>query len=172
MKSILNERTFNKIAGVTLLETMLALAVGAVVLVGVAIYYTSARQSANVTQVVADMNAIVGAYKTYVGRGNVIGNTDRGGSVGISALENKGYLPKPFNDPWGQAYVATSCTSVSGGWGGVLEIIIIIPGLGTAENDNTCKAIAQAVNSRYAPNSTSCVGSQWANSCGFQYQFQ
>jgi type II secretory pathway pseudopilin PulG len=168
------ERTLNKIAGVTLLETMLALAVGAVVLVGAIIYYASARQSANVTQVIADMNAIVGAYKTYVGRGNVIGNTAQGGSVGISTLQNKGFLPKPFNDPWGQAYVATSCTSVGGGWGGVLEIIIIIPGIGTAENDNTCKAIVQtlSMNSRYAPNSTSCTKGQWTNNCGFQYQFQ
>ncbi len=162
---MLNERTLNKIAGVTLLETMLALAVGAVVLVGVAIYYASARQSANVTQVVADMNAIVGAYKAYIGRGNTVCGVVSGTCTPtqLSALQTRGFLPNPMNDPWGQSYQAISCSPA-----GSMQISIAIPGIGPPGSDNTCNAIKMVVGNSAVPIGPSdCIANP---GCGFVYQ--
>src|SRR3990167_336023 len=94
-----------KTAGLTLLETMLALAIGALVFLGAVIFYQSTRQSANVSRALSDMNAIKSGYKAYLASGFKLNATSD--AAQLQAVQDAGFLPKPLIDPWGQPYVVS-----------------------------------------------------------------
>lgn len=166
---MLGKKVFSKIVGLTLLETMLAVAVGAVVLMGVVIYYASARQNGNVTKVVGDMNAIMGGYRSYIAQGNMVCgflSSTCSSLTALSNLQTAGLLPSPMNDPWGQAYTAVSSSPE-----GKIQVVITVPGIGSADEDKTCNAILQAVNNgnTLAVDATGQVPAMPEGICQFTY---
>jgi type II secretory pathway pseudopilin PulG len=166
---MLSKKPYTKIIGLTLLETMMALAVGAVVLMSAVIYYASSRQNANVTKVVADMNAIMAAYRSYIAQGNnvcVVRSSSCSGPTTLSILQTATFLPSPMNDPWGQSYTATSSSP-----GGKMFIVITVPGIGSADEDKTCNAILQIVNNgnTLALDATGKIYTMPEGTCQFTY---
>jgi type II secretory pathway pseudopilin PulG len=166
MKKMLVTNRFKKVAGLTLLETMFALAVGALVLIGAVLFYMSTKQSGNTSRAVGDMNAIVSAIGNYTGQNYDINNLVGTGAVGI--LQSKGYLPDPLLDPWGQPYGVTVSTT-----GAKTQVSITIPGIGAAGKsvlgkpisggDKNCNAIVIAVGS------AATSGGLLAGGCAFTY---
>jgi type II secretory pathway pseudopilin PulG len=133
---MLTRKPFSKIRGLTLLETMFAIAIGALVLIGAVIFYLSTKQNANTNKAVGDMNSIVAATESYLAGGNSI--TDLSGVTNaVVPLQTGGYLPKPIYDPWGQEYTAVVAKSDT-----TSTITIKIPGI--VKEDNNCQAIVQA----------------------------
>ncbi len=158
----------NKMTGLTLLETMFALAVGAFVLIAAIILYKSIRLNASVSQVMSDMNSIRAGYKSYLASGyqfdSALSNTAQ-----LQAVQNAGFLPGTLNDPWGLAYVVSVNNSNYPG-----DIIIAIPGLNLVTGDPTttdlrCQAIWKAAQTTGAVSTTP---SKVDNiNCAFGYRF-
>ncbi len=153
----------NKMTGLTLLESMFALAVGAFVLIAAIILYKSIRLNANVNQVMSDMNSIRAGYKSYLASGYQLNASND--ALQLQAVQNAGFLPNPLNDPWGSAYVV-SLTKYPG------NIMIAIVGLGTSrygpDPDPRCDAIWAAVQTT-GGYSTTPDGSDY--NCAFLYRF-
>lgn len=157
-------KPLGKMAGLTLLETMFALAVGALVLIGAIIFYMSTKQSANTSKAVGDMNAIVAAHESYIAGG--YGLSGLGTTNSIPTLQKGGYLPDPINDPWGQEYTSIVATTPA-------TVTITIPGIGggatvgsgtegqagyvpPSDGDKNCNAIIQMVGSAAATGASGC----------------
>jgi type II secretory pathway pseudopilin PulG len=160
---LMNKPAANKMTGLTLLETMLALAVGTVVLVGAIIFYQSTRQNANVSKTMSDMNAIRTGYKSYLASGYQFNaSTD---ALQLQAVQDAGFLPNPLNNAWGQAYAVSVNNSTYPGY-----IVIGIPGLDAATNkpsNNTCQTIYIAVQATSGLSATPAGNIK----CGFRYRF-
>jgi type II secretory pathway pseudopilin PulG len=143
MKRMLMRKPVSKMAGLTLLETMFGIAIGALILIAAVIFYTSTKNSQNTSKVVTDLNSIVAQTSSYIAPGgtsltNLTSATTAPGSIGV--LQGAGYLPSPMNDPWGTAYSAI----VTAGAAGVpATTTITVAGAG-APTTATCKAIVQA----------------------------
>jgi type II secretory pathway pseudopilin PulG len=154
MRRMLIKKSFSKMTGLTLLETMFAIAIGALVLIGAVIFYMSTKQNANTNKAVGDMNAIVSAIQNYTAGGNPLG-----GITDLSDLQSGGYLPNPLNDPWGQQYtiVVASSGSVTA------SVTITIPGIDMG--DNNCNAIKQSV----VTGSGAAKDASKSGSCAFTY---
>jgi type II secretory pathway pseudopilin PulG len=152
--------------GLTLLETMFALAVGAFVLIAVVIVYKSIRQSANVSQTMTDLNAIRAGYKSYLASGYKF-DTTLSSEAQLQAVQDAGFLPDPLNTPWGQPYVV-SLTKYSG------YITIAIPGLNKVNQDNPsagdgrCQAIWKAAQ---ASGGLATEPATAGYDCAFNYRF-
>lgn len=149
-------------AGLSLLETMIALAVGALVLVGAIVFYQTLSRNENVNKTMTDMNSIRSAYKMYYNSGNVLSTANNTTTQAnqLLAIQNAGLLPNPLNDAWGQAYV------VSLGWYSG-NITIAIPGIGMAGGDKNCQAIWNAVQNSGGFKTDTWIGYQ----CAFSYRF-
>ncbi len=158
MKKMLARKPFSRMEGLTLLETMFALAVGALVLIGAVIFYMSTKQSANASKSVGDMNAIVAGYQSYIAGGNTMTS-----ATTLTDIQSAGFLPTPLYDAWGQAYTVDSTTTP-----GVLAITI--PGIAgatytaatdsgaaSATGDKNCAAIYMMATSSGAPVSSTTV---------------
>ena len=140
MKRMLMRKPFSKMKGLTLLETMFAIAIGALVLIGAVIFYMSTKQNANTTKTVGDMNAIVSAYESFMAGGNTLAKT-----TDIPALQTAGFLPTPLNTAWGQPYTATPTLSPA-------SVLITVAGIdaagaGGTGGDANCDAIWNMVKS-------------------------
>jgi type II secretory pathway pseudopilin PulG len=168
VSAMLVRKSIAKMSGITLLETMLALALGIMILMSVVIFYQSTRQSANVSKVLNDMNAIKAGYKAYLASGYKLNATSD--AAQLQAVQDAGFLPNPLNNPWGQAYVV-SLTRYPG------YIMIAIPGLGTTTkqttngdviNDVNCNAIWATVQTT-GGFSTTPAGAGY--NCAFSYRF-
>jgi type II secretory pathway pseudopilin PulG len=154
----------NKMTGLTLLETMFALAVGAFVLIAAVILYKSIRLNASVNQVMSDMNSIRAGYKSYLASGYQFNASDD--AAQLLAVQNAGFLPSPLNDPWGLPYAA-SLTLYPG------YLTVIIPGLNKVTPDPTttdprCQAIWKAAQTTGALSTNS---STVKFNCAFRYRF-
>jgi type II secretory pathway pseudopilin PulG len=152
---MLMRKPFSKMTGLTLLETMFAIAIGALVLIGAVIFYLSTKQNANTTKTVADMNAIVSAYESYMAGGNTLT-----ADIDIPALQTAGFLPSPLNTAWGQPYTATPTLSPA-------SVLITVVGIGAAGTDGTggdtnCDAIWNMVKSSQGV-------TQGTTDCSFTY---
>ena len=149
--------TRKMIMGITLLETLFALAVGALVLVGALLFYTSITQNSNVNKTVSDMNAIVTAYRAYA-LGHVVT-----AATTIATLQNSNLLPNPFLNPWGAGYDAAVTVGNKGTAPTTVTIHIWnIRGAGQTGGDPDCAAIGQTAQpTAQAVNST--------QGCFFQY---
>lgn len=135
---MLTEKSFIKLRGLTLLETVIALAIGALVLIGAVLYYTSTSQTANVNKAVSDMNSIVAAFKVYAAGNTVTADTN------LTTLQNNNLLPNPLVNPWGGAYDVAVIPATST----VPTIIgITIVNLRGPDDDKDCAAIGDAVRS-------------------------
>lgn len=153
----LTRKPFSKMDGLTLLETMFALAVGALVLIGAVIFYMSTKTSATTSKVITDMNAITAAADTYIASGNSASNL----SDAMGPLQTAGLLPKPMNDPYGQEYTATVAANSN-------QIVIAIPGLPKA--DQGCTNIATAVGANSSNGSSQGVTTgDDSTYCSFSY---
>ncbi len=117
MKRNLMFKPLGRMEGLTLLETMFALAIGALVLIGAIIFYVSTKQSANASKAAGDMNGIVAGYQSFIAGGNSADGVD------LSAIQAAGFLPSPLNDPWAQSYTSTYDAAAN-------ELTITIPGIG------------------------------------------
>jgi type II secretory pathway pseudopilin PulG len=148
MKRMLTRKPFSKMTGLTLLETMFALAVGALVLIGAVIFYMSTKQSANTSKTVGDMNAIVSAYQSYLVSGADATKTP----PTIAILQTGGYLPTGSGgagviyDAWGLAYGVEWTPATS-------TLTITVTGLATG--DKNCAAVTLAVGNAATPG-TNC----------------
>lgn len=152
MKRMLMRKPFSKMEGLTLLETMFAIAIGALVLIGAIIFYMSTKNSATVSKVMSDMNGITAAADTYIASGNSATNlTDDA----ITTLQTAGLLPTPMNTPFGVPYAAT----VSGN-----KINIVITGLGLS--DAMCTTITSTVANTQSQGVAAGAGT---TSCNFDY---
>jgi type II secretory pathway pseudopilin PulG len=146
MKRMLTRKPFSKMTGLTLLETMFALAVGALVLIGAVIFYVSTKQSGNSSKAAGDMNAIVAGIQNYTAQGyslTSLGSADSAAT--LTPLQNNGYLPNPLLDPWGQSYKAVITGTTAGD---TAQVTISIPGINSTKDtpaDKSCTAIAQTV---------------------------
>ncbi len=158
---LLRKPATNKMTGLTLLETMFALAVGAFVLLAAIILYKSITLNSNVNQVMNDMNTIRAGYKNYFVSGYTFNAADD--AAQLLAVQNAGFLPSTLNDPWGLPYFVSVANSHYPG-----KIIIGIPGLDLSSKDPRCNAIWKAAQT---------IGAQSTNyswvgyNCAFQYRF-
>lgn len=151
----------NKMTGLTLLETMFALAVGAFVLIAAIILYKSIRLNASVSQVMSDMNSIRAGYKSYLASGYQFNASDD--AAQLLAVQNAGFLPNPLNDPWGLPYAVSLTNSHYLG-----SIVISIPGLDLSSKDPRCNAIWKAAQTTGAQS----TNNNWAGyNCAFLYRF-
>jgi type II secretory pathway pseudopilin PulG len=159
MKRMLTRKPFSKMEGLTLLETMFAIAIGALVLIAAVVFYMSTKQSANANKSVGDMNAIVAAYESYMTGGNALTAGATGTGTDIPKLQTTGYLPTPLNTAWGQAYTTVVTTSPA-------AVTITITGA-PGNTDNTCKAIAQLAGATGTSPSVTQAGDE--STCAFTY---
>lgn len=152
-----------KMKGLTLLETMLALAVGVLILMSAVVFYQSTRQSANVSRTLSDMGAIKAGYRAYLASGFQLNASSD--AAQLQAVQDAGFLPNPLNDPWGQSYVV-SLTKYPG------YIMIAIPGLGTTkygpDPDPNCDALWAAVPTT---GGFSTTPDKSGYDCAFSYRF-
>ena len=138
------DEEYLNVRGLTLLETLLALAISALVVMGIVMYYGTVSYSSNVSKAVADMNAIVGAYRDYATAYPVTTDTT------IQVLQDNDLLPNPLIDPWGQGYTAMVTVSTLG-------TTVTINLIGLAKNtDKQCQAIKQAVQPAGSPVGSGC----------------
>ncbi len=135
MKRILSQKPLGRMAGLTLLETMFALAIGALVLIGAIIFYVSTKQSANANKIAGDMNGIVAGYQSYFAGGN-----PSTGGIAMSVIQAAGFLPDPLNTPFGLQYDAKYTPTATSG---TLEIDVS----GLKPGDTTCAAVTSLVGS-------------------------
>lgn len=155
----------DKMAGVTMLETMLAVAVGTLVLVGAIIFYQSTRQNADLNKTLTDMNAIRTGYKSYLNSGYQFNASTP--ALQLQAVQNAGFLPSTLNDAWGQAYTVSVSNSKYPGY-----IVIGIPGIGLATTTPTvsvCQTIYIAVQATGGLSTS--PGSVDNIQCAFRYRF-
>lgn len=157
---IARKMVMGKVLGLTLIETLLALAVGALVLVGGLIFYISATRNSSVNQTVSDMNAIVTAYRAYA-LGNAV-TTD----TTIVTLQNNKLLPNPLISPWGSLYTATVGVATGTTRTTVTIGITNIRGsVGSSGSD--CTAILQAA----GPTATQNLGAGFDRQSGCYIQY-
>lgn len=154
MKRMLTKKLLSRMKGLTVLETMLALAIGALVILAIVIFYISTKTSATTSKVITDMNSIVAAADSYIAGGQPASNLS---SDAITPLIDAGLLPNPINDPWGQQYTATVAVST----GTSSTITITVPGI--AGGDSNCNAITSATKNAQGVTAGSGTG------CSFTY---
>ncbi len=156
MKRMLTKKWIRKMPGITVLEVMLALAVSALIIIAVVMFYNATKTSASVSKVISDMNGIVAAADTYIAGGGAASNLT--GDNAISTLQGAGLLPATLNDPWGLPYTAT----VTAATASTATIEIGIPG--AKSGDSNCNALVSATASQ--SNVTPVSG----GTCSFVYQ--
>lgn len=144
MKRMLMRKPASNMAGLTLLETMFGIAIGALILIAAVIFYTSTKNSQNTSKATTDINTIVAAADNYIAPGSdavaALASPSSGDALGV--LQGVGYLPTPMSDPWGQNYAATVTQNKTAGAGVPGTITITINSL--KYNDQSCLAIAAA----------------------------
>ncbi len=168
MKEMVIRKSLNKMAGLTLLETMFGVAIGALILIAAVIFYTSTKNSQNVSKTVTDMNSIVAQASAYIAPGQSALDALSTGDA-VATLQSVNYLPADMSDPWGQAYTATVAANHAVTGGGVLgnkdiaatAATITITVTGLAYGDNNCKAVTQAVSANATPSTS--------GTCDFTY---
>ncbi|MCD6045129.1 MAG: hypothetical protein K0R48_292 [Gammaproteobacteria bacterium] len=146
MKQMLMRKPISKMAGITLLETMFAIAVGALIVIAAVIFYTSTKNSQNTSKATTDINTIVAAADNYIAPGsaalNALITPEAPATDAIGVLQGVGYLPTPMSDPWGGNYTATVAASTGTNKGSPGTIAITISSLGY--DDALCLAVANA----------------------------
>lgn len=150
------KKSFYSMAGLTLLETMFAMTIGSIIVIGVIIFYGVVRQNANINKVVKDLNTIAGQTQTYMTAGGV-GDLSASGANTVSVLQNTGYLPSPMSDPWGNQY--TGILTLGNNTTGSTTTTITVVSLGspTGETpDKNCRAIGQALTGVATAGTTGC----------------
>ncbi|MBY0377477.1 MAG: hypothetical protein K2Q33_02795, partial [Gammaproteobacteria bacterium] len=95
---VLNLKYSVKMAGVTLLETMMAIALGVLLVVSGIAFYQSTTQNAKVNKTLTDMNNIRSAYKAYYNSGNSLSTASTDQASQLLNIQNAGYLPNPLMD--------------------------------------------------------------------------
>ena len=157
MKRMLMRNPVSKMAGLTLLETMFGVAIGALILIAAVIFYTSTKNSQNVSKTVTDMNSIVAQTSAYIAPGaTALGTLTAADTDTVAILQGANYLPADMSDPWGQAYTAVTTAPTTG----TAYITITVTGLGAPASDKNCAAIQQAV-------SATSIG--MGSDCSFKY---
>lgn len=143
--------------GLTLLETMFAITVGAIVLIAATAFYDSAKHSANINKAVRDLNTIVAQTQSYMVAGGVSDlSTTTNGTDTVKKLQTNGYLPTPISDPWGQAYTGTFTL---GGNTTATTTTITVVSLDSPTGDapdKNCLAIGQALSGVATAGATDC----------------
>ena len=157
MKRMLMKRSMGKMAGLTLLETMFGVAIGALILIAAVIFYTSTKNSQNVSKTVTDMNSIVAQTSAYIAPGaTALSALTAASTDTVAVLQSANYLPADMSDPWGQAYTAVTTAPATG----TAYVTITVTGLGAPADDKNCAAIQQAV-------SATSIG--MGDGCSFKY---
>ena len=91
-------------AGLTLLETMFALALGIMVIIAIMLIYNGTKKSGVASKVISDVTAIVAGFDNYIGAGNP------GGTPSTSNVQAAGFLAGSGGnilDPYGANYDIT-----------------------------------------------------------------
>ncbi|MCD6045130.1 MAG: hypothetical protein K0R48_293 [Gammaproteobacteria bacterium] len=155
MPAILTRKSGWHMKGLTLLETLFALAISALVLVAAVAFYASSKQSANITKAVKDLNTIVGQTHTYMVMGGLSDLTADNANT-VSVLQGADYLPSPMSDPWGQEYKAVMTAGTSTATP-TTTITIVSLGSPTGDTpDKSCVAIEQALGGTATAGTTGC----------------
>jgi type II secretory pathway pseudopilin PulG len=161
VQRMITTKLYKKMKGLTLLETMFAISIGALVLVSAIVFYGSTKQSANINKAVRDLNTIVAQTQTYMVAGGVSDLSATNANT-VDVLQKNGYLPNPISDPWGQQYTGTF-TLGSNTTPTLTTITIVSLGSPTGTSpDKNCVAIGQAL---------SGVATAGATGCSFVFTF-
>lgn len=150
MKRVLMRKPARKMAGLTLLETMFGIAIGALIIIAAILFYKSTQNGQNVNRAVSDINTIYAQAENYIAPGATALTalaataTCTTGSNAICTLQAAGYLPTTLTDPWGNVYDATVTVNPAGVNKGSPGTIAISPTSLSADDPN-CNAIATAV---------------------------
>ncbi len=163
-------KVYKKMKGLTLLETMFAMSIGMMILIGVMLFYGTVKQNTNINKAVRDLNAIVAQTQTYMVAGGV-SDLSAAGADTVNVLQTNGYLPNPISDPWGQQYKGTF-TLGSNTTATSTTITVVSLGSPTGDGsdpdnpdkgaDKNCLAIGQAL---------SGVATAGATGCSFVFTF-
>lgn len=103
------QNNFIKIAGISLLELMLSLAIIAILLVAASRYYESTRSAQEVNEAMNMLQNTLGAVDSWYSTFKSFKGTPNG-DISIAALAEMGLVPKDFNTP------------NSNPWNGAIEI--------------------------------------------------
>lgn len=104
------KNTFKKMAGVTLLEVMLVLAIAAMIIVMSVRYYQSATSSQQANAVLGQVQAIVAAADQLAQATGAYTTANNGGALTTAAIQT--LLPAAgMMTPWGQAITIGGVTS-------------------------------------------------------------
>lgn len=165
MKQMIMRKSLSKMTGLTLLETMFGVAIGALILIAAVIFYTSTKNSQNVSKTVTDMNSIVAQASAYIAPGQTALDALSKGDA-VKTLQGVNYLPADMSDPWGQAYTASVAANHATTGKGPLDTAataanITITVTGLAYGDSNCKAVTQAVSANATPSTS--------GTCDFTY---
>lgn len=147
MRKMMFKPSLKKMKGLTLLETMFALALGVLVLIAIMLIYNGTKKSGAQSKVISDVTAIVAAYQNYISAGL--------GTPTISAVQDAGYLAGSngiIMDPYGQSYDAQAITS------GTVPITIS----GLPASSDQCTQIGQMLG-----NPTTATGKPTGTDCAF-----
>lgn len=144
MKRMLMRKSVTKMAGLTLLETMFAIAIGALVVIAAVIFYTSTKNSQNASKAVTDINTIVAQADNYIAPGSAALSDLKTLNSGdaVKTLQAAGYLPTTLSDPWGGTYSGAVTINAGANLGVPGTIAISISSL--VSSDAACNAVATA----------------------------
>lgn len=142
MKRVMNKGPLGSMAGLTLLETMFAIALGVLVLIGAVIFFSSGKQSTGASKTVADINSIASGYQSYIATGQSLGSVTETAAPGsptagtttgtYAVVQTAGYVPASLTSTIGIPYnVAYSKSD------GTLKITVT----GVPAKNATCSAI-------------------------------
>jgi hypothetical protein len=102
MKKMMFKPSLKKMKGLTLLETMFALALGVLVIIAIMLIYNGTKRSGVQSKVVTDITSIVSGFDNYIAAGNP------GGTPSMTTVSAAGFLPAAtIGDPLGQDYTIT-----------------------------------------------------------------
>lgn len=147
-----------KIKGLTLLETMFALALGVLVLIAIMLIYNGTKKSGAQSKVVSDVTAIVSGYQNYISSGQM----QTRGKATIQNIQLAGYLAGSggiIMDPYGKSYDATLNTNGT--------VTVVITGLPYSTDTNSqCMQIGGMLG-QSGKKAGGILPTQKSNSCAY-----
>lgn len=133
MKKMMFKPSLKKMKGLTLLETMFALALGVLVLIAIMLIYNGTKRTGVQSKVVSDITSIVGGFESYIAAGNP------SGAPTMNTVNSAGFLASATPvTPFGQNYAVNAKTD---GTGGPVNGVVTVGVSGLLATDPQCAQI-------------------------------
>lgn len=178
MRRMMNKRALRSMAGLTLLETMFAIALGVLVLIAAVVFFSSGKQSTGANKTVEDLNSIVSGYQSYVAMGTPL-KADGSASPTAplasltgtyKAVQAAGFLPAALIDTVGQGYKVTYQLSSGGVIKGKTGASLNIEIPGVKKTDPLCNAVDSMLKSEgHSTNAGGAIVGNGANCTATMY---